>query len=258
MYYGKELDGFINSEINVPYDILNSNPKLINIKLGGTSTDGETEINPVSNKMQLSTAEKVKVVSSSANDNSSATGHVQKVTIIGVDENDNVVREEITLDDTDGTTAVESTNSYKDVWHSYASSWGSGDLDAAGNIDVTKQDDTVISRIAAGSNEGEGSGILIPDDHLGSILKGYLNASGSQATNEGKQLKIYINDVVDQETDTYTLNYIELDVYGYVRLNEVPSTRVYQDSTEITFFINRIADGNEDFFAQILVLLWEK
>jgi hypothetical protein len=257
LYNQRDLDGFVNAFKNIPRHILNSNPKILKIQFEGTSTDGETEIDPVTNKLQVSSAEQLEYVSSSSDDNSSSSGHLQKFKAIVVDEDNEPIVVEFTMDDSDGTTVITTTNKYKDVWHTYGSSYGSGDINSAGNVDLRQTDDTVICRIASGEHEGNGSGFKIPDGWKGCLLKGDLNADGTQASNEGKILKLYINDSEDQETDQEVLNYIQHQVYGYTREQKVDTSTIFQEGTEITFFINRVNDGNEDFTAHIEILLWE-
>lgn len=259
LYEGKEIDNFLNSRKNIPNHVLGSNPKLLVIDMNGASTDGETEIDPVTNKLQASTAEALEMVSASADDNNSGTGHCEKVTCIVVDSNGEPTTHEITMDDSDGTTVQTTTETFLDVWHVYASEWGSGDLDCAGQVDVRQTDDTIISSIAAAANEGEGSGFKIPTGWLGALLNGYIQADGAQAADEGKILKMYLNDVIDAATDVNVLNYILTEIYGSNnRFQEVKCDKILQSGTEVTFFIDRVADGNENFVAHLEFLLWSK
>jgi hypothetical protein len=256
---GKEIDNFLNSKKNVPNHVLGSNPKLLIIDMNGSSTDGETEIDAVTNKMQLTTAEALELVSASSDDNNSGTGHCEKVTCIVVTDENEPTNHEITMHATDGTTVMTTTDTFLDAWHVHASEWGSGDKDCAGQVDLRKVDDTVIASIAAGANEGEGSGFKIPKGWLGALLNGYIQADGTQAADEGKILKMYVNDAIDAATDVNVLNYIITEIYGSNnRFQEVKCDKILQSETEITFFIDRVDDGNEDFVAHLEFLLWKK
>ena len=139
-----------------------STMRMIEISYAGTFSNGYTEISaPNAVFSGVVTPIVVYVISASANDtNVGGTGHVEKVTIIGIDENDLVTSEEVSMN---GATQVATTTLWKRIFHAYASEWGSGGSDAAGAITIanTAQEATYLT-IAINTNESDGSAVWIP------------------------------------------------------------------------------------------------
>ena len=158
-------------------DVHGRNDIYFEIAYKGTSSADATEVGAAANSVLDGTTTPVSlyVVSASASDTDGAAGHVRKVRIIGVSvasANDFISGledpvysvEEVNMN---GTTNVRSTRYYLRVIHMYASDWGSGDGDAAGNITCEYPENTALLTIAAGANESNGSVIYGASGHFG-------------------------------------------------------------------------------------------
>jgi len=230
---------------------------LLYLDFEGESTQNLTEIDALTNQLQVSTAVAIEIVSASATDKNAADGAVRSANVIGVGSDNRPVNNTEVLDAADGTTPVTTTNTYKDVWHSFSNLWGSADKDAEGNIDIRKANDDVMSQIAATANEGSGSAFMLPTGWNAYLLQGILEAVGAQAADEGKVLTIKYYDTVDALSDVYSINYETHTIYGAVRRIEFKGGKVHAAGTELNFFIQRVDDGNENFEAHLVFLLWK-
>lgn len=127
----------------------------------------------------------LKISSSSANDASAGTG-ARTVYIAGVDANFNEVGESVTLN---GTTAVNTTNSYLYVNQFYVVTVGSGGVNAgdinAGTGTVTAGVPAVLyDMIATGFNQRTTAHYCVPAGYTGYLTKGVITvgqATGSTA-----------------------------------------------------------------------------
>jgi len=250
-----EWQGF--NKFGISPGILMSNAKLLIINFEGESTAGLTEIDPLTAKLQATVAAIMEMDSSQALDKNHADGAVRTVNTIGVNENNEPVNRTEEMHATDGTIIKDTTNLYMDLWHLFGNLWGNGDLDAEGDVDISKGDATLIGRIAATANEGQGSGFKVPIGWRAAMLYGSINAVGAQAADEGKKIRLLYVDDVDVLNDVRSINYIDLEIYGAVRRLETCHVQIFDAGTEITFFIVRSDDGNEDFIAQFQFLLWK-
>jgi len=257
LYETRHISRFVNSNKNIPMGVLAGKAKLLELIFFGTSTAALTEIDPVDNKMQLATADLMEFLSSDNLDNSSGTGHLAQFNAIVVDSNNEPKNLALTMHAVTGTTLVHTVQTLLDCWHTNAIAWGSGDLDAAGNVLMEKEDSTTICTIAAAANEGNGSGFLIPAGWKAVLLEGRLEADGAQAADEGKTLTIMVNDAVDLATDVRVGNIFTWTIYGTVLTIEISTNRIFQAGSEITFWIQRVDDGDETFTARLYFLLWE-
>jgi len=226
--------------------------------LEGLSTIAEEEIDPLASKVQLATAAAWEQISASANDNQQAGGHAQLVRSIIVDGDNEPQNHEEYLDATDGTTVVTTTQVAKDVWHTDMIEWGTGGKDCAGNVDVRTIADVVISQIVAGANEGQGSGFMIPDGWLCSLLGGRLEAVGAHGAGQGTTFTMRVEDVIDAATTVQVLTDYIWQVTDTHRSQELePSIKIFQSGTEITFHQIYIVAA-EDFSVRMYFLLWKK
>lgn len=159
-------DAIADKDVIKP-DVHGKNPTYIEITYSGASSATATEVGAAADNALDATAIPVLMfnVSSSANDTNTAAGHVRKIRIIGISvassanfqggtEDPVFSLEEINMN---GTTNVMSTRYYLRVMHIYASDWGSGDDDAAGNITCEYPENTAIVTIAANANESNAS-----------------------------------------------------------------------------------------------------
>jgi len=112
------------------------------------------------------------VVSSSADDTDNATKHVRAIHVIGISvssaaaylagtEDPLYTVEEVRMN---GTTNVRTVRYYIRVLHAYATEWGSGDADAAGNITCESPENTALVTIDAASNESNSVGMIYVED----------------------------------------------------------------------------------------------
>lgn len=258
LYEGKELDKFINSTKNIPAHIIHSNAKVLEIIMNGLSTVAEGEIDALTNKLQNTVAAALEQISSVATDNQQAAGHSQLVEYIAVAEDNEPFTHREYQHATNGTTVVTTTQEFMDLWHTHVVEWGTGDLDSAGNLDVRKIDDTVLSRIAAAANEGQGSGFKIPTGWLCSMLGGHLDCVGAIGAGQGTIFTMRVLDAIDLLTDVRVLTdhiWQVDDDHRSVKLK--PSIKIFQSGTEITFHQIFITAA-EDFSVRIYFLLWKK
>lgn len=257
LYETRQISRFVNSNKNIPMGVLAGKCKLLEIIMNGATGAAIAEIDPVSAKMQLATADLMEFKSSDNLDNSSGTGALAKFNAIVVDANDEPKNLELAMHAVTGTTLVHTDETLKDCWHINAVEWGSHDLDAEGNVDMEKEDSTAICTIAAAANEGNGSGFLIPAGWKACLLEGRLEAVGAQAADEGKIFTLIFNDAVDLATDVRVLNSMSWTIYGVVLTIKIDCNRIFQAGTELTMWISRVDDGNEDFHVRLYFLLWE-
>ena len=124
------------------------------------------------------TASVLDIVSTSTDDDAAGTG-ARTVFIEGLDNNYNVVSETVILD---GTTAVETVNSYLYVNQFYVATVGSGGANA-GEI-TAKVDTTLYDLIAVGYNQRTTAHYCVPAGYTAYLTEGVLTAgqaSGSTA-----------------------------------------------------------------------------
>lgn len=162
---GSDIDAMraINERFHHISIALRKEPIILGFQSTGTTAGALAEQNAPDNVFDgTSTPATLFVESASVNDtNTGGAGHVEKVKIIGIDENDEITTEEVELD---GTTAVETTKKWKRVFHFFATEWGSGGDDAAGAI--TLGDDAVPTTtyltILINTNHSNGCAFWIP------------------------------------------------------------------------------------------------
>ena len=199
----------------------------------------EAEIDPLTNKLQLSTPAALEWISASALDKNAAGGHVRQFNYVGVGADNRPTNFTAQLNATDGTTFVLGTDSLLDAWHLFADLWGSGGLDAAGQIDLRKIDDTIVGSIAINANEGSGSGFKVPTGWAAYLAKGSLEASGAQAAGQGTTFTIKYIDAVDALTSVQVLFQ---ETHNIVGVDSVPvrfqGEHVAGPGEEIQFYQN--------------------
>jgi hypothetical protein len=257
--------------LSIPNAIRAMEPKLLRIHVVGTPADaaGFTEIDPNPAYLNESTAVAIEILSSSADDNGSATGAVQSVTTIGIDGNDEIVARSQPLHATVGTTVVTSTDLYKDVFHHYANSWGSSDKDAAGNITIRNIADTALCVLTAGKNESEGSAFKVPDNHVAMLAYGLLRrltaAAGVYAADEGIRLRIVYIDPIDGATGLAAAdrcnNWIDVEsVGGYTdqAQGSFPIGQCFESGTWLHFYHSSKVDAGEEYDLVLEFLIWKK
>jgi hypothetical protein len=158
-------------------DVYSKNHPTIEIFYTGASSATATEVGGAADSVLDGTTTPVQciVVSASANDTNSSTGHVRKVRIIGISvaSADNFVNgsekpvyslEECNMN---GTTNVTTSRYYLRVLHFYACDWGSGGDEAADDITLEYPENTTLLTIAATANESNGSIIYGCEEHNG-------------------------------------------------------------------------------------------
>jgi cephalosporin-C deacetylase-like acetyl esterase len=116
------------------------------------------------------TASVLDIVSTSTNDDAAGTG-ARTVFIEGLDNNYNVVSETVVLD---GTTVVETVNSYLYVNQLYVATTGSGGVNA-GEI-TAKVDTTLYDLIAVGYNQRTTAHYCVPAGYTAYLTQGAITA----------------------------------------------------------------------------------
>ena len=111
----------------------------------------------------LTTAEQLKVASSSANDTNSGSGHARRVRIEAIDDSGNLVKEDVNLN---GTAQVTTTGSYTFVNSVRVQKVGSGGAVNAGDISVfANNGSTLLAEIKAGENQAQKADFAVPTGH---------------------------------------------------------------------------------------------
>lgn len=202
------------------------------------------------------------VVSSDAGDDTGAGDHVQQVTVFGVDENDAYTTDDIA---TNGVAIVDGTVKWKRLISAWASSWGSGGADAAGNITIVTKTTGAATymTIAAGSNETVSARFWIASGYSARIIRAkmslYANvAAGSDIdTKAASLLWPLFTDGTD--TDPDIVNGLHC---GYSDVVDVMNPFGFQeyaggDDAKLTFYHHCTDDdANEDFAYYICLLIW--
>jgi len=262
LFEWKDIGGGILADI--PATIRAMEPKLLQLHVVGKPADVKAfaEIDAASALMGLTTAVVAEVVSSDNLDNGSATGAVQSFTTIGIDGNDEIVARSEPMHATVGTTVRATTNLYKECFHIYANAHGTEDMDATGNVDFRETDDTVICRIPATDNEGNGSGFKIPDNHIGMLYGGLLTRF-SLAADEGVMIRIINVDAIDQEAGgaaaDRAINWMDFSASGATQQQYiVPKGQLYQSGDILTFWHSSFVDAGEDYDLLLNFLIWKK
>jgi hypothetical protein len=133
----------------------------------------------------LTSAEQLKIKSSSTSDTNSGSGAARRIKLRGIDGSGAIVDENINLN---GTNAVTSVNSYRHVNDVFVTKVGSAGQVNAGTISVSNNaDDTVLYEIAVGEAQQQSASFAIPTGHFG-----YLTSFVTTATGDA-QISIWIN-----------------------------------------------------------------
>lgn len=133
----------------------------------------------------LSSAEQLKIKSSSTDDTNSGSAHARRVKIKGIDENGADQEEHVNLN---GTNAVTTVGSYRHVNDVFVSKVGSGSNFNVGTISVSNNaDDTVLYQIAAGESQQQSASYAVPTGHFG-----YMTSFVATATGDC-QISVWIN-----------------------------------------------------------------
>lgn len=151
---------------------------MIGIRYQGQFSSSETEIAPPDNVFDgTSTPAKVYVVSDNASD-------TQDLTLLGLDENDNITTETITLT---GTTAVQSSTKWKRIFHAYVITNATGT--------ITVQDDaagtTIYLTIAATHQESNGAAFWVPSGYAVFVSRSDLVMTTKAGTNSTLDVNVY-------------------------------------------------------------------
>lgn len=210
------------------------------------------------------------VVSSSANDNDIAAGHVRKVSIIGYR---NVGGSDLQLDSEEinmkGTTRVGST--YTDwirIINFEASDWGTGGSDAAGNITLTDFDGTnTFYTITAGDNTANGGRIYIPNGFRAYFRYFSLDLATEGPTAQGDGVIFYIdrsgldfsknNRIYNTDGDNVSQALTVTNYSPYLSEDEIcPFPLIGSDTGKITLLEADVANA-APYCAQILIWIWK-
>ena len=137
----------------------------------------------------LSSAEQLKIVSSSTDDTNSGSGHARRVKIQGIDGSGAEAEERVELN---GQTALTTVNSYRHVNNIFVDKVGSGGTVNAGTISVKNNAaDTVLYEIAALEGQQQSSSFSIPTNKTGYLTTFMFSAAGSA------QVSIWLNKAPD-------------------------------------------------------------
>ena len=249
---------------DLPLSIRAMKPKLLRLTCICKTADAIafTEISAPTNPLAASTAVAIETISGQAGDNQAVGGHVQSMNTIGINTTDEILNRTELMHATDGTTFLLGTQTYKELFHMSSNAHGTGDMDAAGQIDIRKIDDTVLVSIAAASNESNGSRWKVPDGCVAMLYGGHLNRIISVATDEGVRIRIVHIDAVDGETGMAAAdrrnNFSEYIVSAYQPSVEIPKGKMYTSGAWISLEHSSMVDAGEDYFLEVEFLIWKK
>jgi hypothetical protein len=181
-------------------------------------------------------AKVVYVASDHADDTDNAVKAVRAVTVLGVTAS-GLEKDVIRMA---GLTAVAGVKLFYRVFHFYASEWGSGGSDAAGNIILSSADPAGAHddclRIAAAANESEGAAFWVPTDYLIAFDMFELVPITSASALESIQMQIKYT-YCDGDTDDPELNYdmIESNYASSKATYTSPKMRLVTGATAPTY-----------------------
>lgn len=137
----------------------------------------------------LSSAEVLKIKSSSSDDTNSGGGHARRVKIKGIDGSGAEIEENVDLN---GTNAVATANSYRHVNDVFVNKVGGGNYVNTGTISVSNNaDDTVLYQIAAGEGQQQSASYAVPANTNAYITTFMMSATGPA------QVSIWLNKAPD-------------------------------------------------------------
>lgn len=252
---------------DLPNHIKAASPQLLKLHITGTPANaiGFSEISAPTTKADVATAVQVETISASASDSQAAGDHAQELRVICI-ENDKLTNVDLLGHATDWTTFVLHDELLKEVFHSYVIQWGTGDKDAAGNIDVRNIADTVWVQVLAGKNESNGSSFKVPDGHVAMLWGGRLTRL-AETVDEGVSIRIIYTDVIDGATGLAAAdrlnNWLEFVVNGITGSGdgqsiEIPRGHMFGSKTWIQFQHSSLVDAGEPYDLTLDFLIWKK
>lgn len=248
---------------DIPLTIQAMAPKLINMHVVGKPADaaGFAEIDSPTNVLASSSGVAIEHLSGSDSDNLTAGGHVQTYNSISINATNEYVNRTESMHATAGTTVVATTNTYKEVLHAFANAHGTGDMDAAGQVDIRKLDDTILVSIPAGDNESNGARLLVPDGHVIMLLGGTLIRKAC-TVDEAVLIRLVYIDAIDGETGGAAadrcINWIEWMCGHYDNVIKIEGGQTFESGTWIHLEHSSLVDAGEDYDLDLQFLVWKK
>jgi len=137
----------------------------------------------------LTSAEILKIKSSSTSDANSGSGHARRVKIKGIDANGALIEENVNLN---GTTAVVTVAAFRHVNNVFVNKVGSGNSVNTGAISISNNaDNAVLYQIAAGEGQQQSASFAVPADTNAYITTFMMSATGPA------QVSIWLNKAPD-------------------------------------------------------------
>lgn len=240
--------------------LIGKDPKLLDIKILQNAPDSEAEIRESFTDVfdGTTTPAVVDIVSASANDAADGTG-IQTVSLLGIDEHDDLVEEEIDLA---GTVAVTTTTKWKRLILLKAVAWGSGGT-AAGAITVSETGGVskCYMTLQASMSCVINSRVYLPDGSIGSVLhaEGYVvQSTGAAAVvvDKGATLRVLYVDTTtktDEPIDTYPVI-----PNGDLKIDDVIPDKTGDGKNYFTLKHATINTGvNPDIFYRVKIAVWD-
>lgn len=202
---------------------------------------------------------KVDVISASTDDKSALSGHTRQVQIWGINNSDNLVLETISLS---GTTAVSSTNTYKELNDMAGYLYGSGSagmFDAAGKIDVgqTGKVTNECLSISAAKTRIDTARLWIPKNWRARIVHVHVTAGDNSAARSAGILLFpqwydALHKAEDGSDETCAFFHETSDIGPYIW------SKTYGNDTtmgKLTFYGQRI-NASETWNLHAKVIIW--
>lgn len=246
---------------DIPAVIRAARPKLLSLHVVGIPADIKAwaAIDAAAAALAESAGVVLEHLSSDNLDKNAAAGALRTFNTIGIDGNNDMVTREEAQHATVGTTQVDTTNLYKEIFKAYGTLWGAEDNDPTGNITIRNIADTTLLTIPAGDNESNGTEFMVPDGHVCMLYGGHLSREAT-AADEGVLIRMIYVDAVDALIDAAdrAINWVDFSVGLYSTYTKIPKGQMFTAGTWLTFWHSSMVNLGEDYDLQLNFLIWKK
>lgn len=246
---------------DIPMSIRAMRPKLLTLHIVGCPANAKafSAIDAATAALGASAAVGLEHFSAQAIDKNHADGALRTFNTIGIDGDDEIVTREEQQHATNGTTQVDTTNLYKEIFKAYGTLWGTSDNDPAGNITIQNIADTDLLIITAGDNESNGAEFLVPDGHVCMLYGGHLSREAT-AADEGVLIRMIYTDEIDAliEAADRAINWVDFSVGLYCTYIKIPKGQMFKAGTWLTFWHSSMVDLGETYDLQLNFLIWKR
>ncbi len=166
-------------------------------------------------------------ITSDDNSDRPASDGMHTMRIFGLDSNFEQIQEDITLN---GTTSVQTVNSYIRIYRAYGLTWGSQQQND-GNISIEAQTDgTITAEILEGNNQTLMAIYSVPADYTYFITKVWYSLNRNSPSNVSFDFRLLVKNNIDVANSGYNTkliqggyinnNYVSHEYNPYIKINE--------------------------------------